>query len=91
MPNHVHAVCVLHPGWKLEQLIHFWKRHSAREINRLTGQRGALWQRDYFDRLVRDSTHLENCVRYIWRNPQKAGLWAGEYLSYENDLGQGIE
>jgi hypothetical protein len=46
MPNHVHAVFVLHVEWKLEQLIHSWKRCSAREINKLVGRQGGLWQCD---------------------------------------------
>jgi putative transposase len=91
MPNHVHAVFVLHTDWKLEQLVHSWKRHSARQINKLVGQQGGLWQRDYFDRLVRDETHFINCVRYVRRNPQKACLSPNEYLLYENDLAKSIE
>jgi REP element-mobilizing transposase RayT len=91
MPNHVHAVFVLHPDWKLEQLLHSWKRYSAREINKLEGREGGLWQRDYFDRLVRDAKHFANCVRYIWHNPEKAKLRPNEYLHYENDIAKSIE
>jgi len=51
---------------------------------------GPLWQRDYFDRLVRDEKHFANCVRYIRRNPEKAHLGKGQYLLYENEIARGI-
>jgi putative transposase len=91
MPNHVHALFALQDPWPLDRLVASWKRHSALEINRLLHREGALWQRDYFDRLIRDESHLCNCVRYIKRNPQKARLRPGEYLHWESDLAKIIE
>jgi putative transposase len=60
------------PEWPLEKLICSWKGFTARRINALLGRSGSLWQRDYFDRLVRDEKHLANCMRYVRRNPEKA-------------------
>lgn len=91
MPNHVHALFVQHAEWPLERLIHGWKLFSARRINESLGCSGHLWQRDYFDRLVHDQNHLANCVRYIRRNPEKAGLHAGEYVLNESELAKRIE
>ncbi len=92
MPNHVHALFVLNAECALEELLQNWKRFSAREINKLNGKTGnSLWQRDYFDRLVRDEDHLRNCVRYIRRNAAKAKLRAGEFELYESDLAKGVE
>ena len=90
MPNHVHVLFVLNDGWTLEEMVHSWKRHSAREINKLLGKTGAFWQKDYFDRLVRDRDHFANCVRYIRRNPLKAKLREGEFTLYESKLVKGI-
>jgi putative transposase len=91
MPNHVHALYVQNSEFPLEKLILSWKTFSARNINKLLGRSGNLWQRDYFDRLVRDEQHFRNCVRYIRRNPEKAGLTKGEYILYESDLVKTIE
>ncbi len=91
MPNHIHLLFILNPEWRLEQLIHSWKSYSAREINRAVGRTGSLWQRDYFDRLVRDTSHFANCVRYIRNNPKKAKLQPGEFLLLESDLAQTIK
>jgi len=91
MPNHVHALFRLREGEALEQVLHSWKRFTARRINAMLGARGHLWQRDYFDRLVRDYAHLGRCVRYIRKNPEKATLRSGEYLLYESELARAVE
>lgn len=91
MPNHVHALFVLHPECSLEDLIRSWKTFTARSINQLIGRSGNLWKRSYFDRLVRDEQHFANCVRYIRRNPAKARLSEYEYILYESDLAKQID
>jgi len=91
MPNHVHAVFVLNSPWLLENIILSWKGFTARHINPLIAHTGRVWQRDYFDRLVRDAKHLANCIRYIRRNPKKARLYEGQFVLYESALAKGIE
>lgn len=91
MPNHVHAVFVQNADWSLEKLLRSWKSFTSRKINSLLERDGGLWQRDYFDRLVRDEKHFANCVRYIRRNPAKAHLHNGEYILYESELARSIE
>ncbi len=90
MPNHVHALLVQNPEHPLEDLLRSWKTFSSRTVNRLRGRSGTLWQRSYFDRLVRDEKHFRNCVRYIRRNPGRARLRAGEYILYESNLAKQI-
>jgi REP element-mobilizing transposase RayT len=90
MPNHVHALFVQNPLWPLEKLIRSWKGFTARQINKLIGRTGSFWQRDYFDRLVRDEEHFANCVRYIRRNPSKAKLGADEYVLWESQTGRDV-
>ena len=90
MPNHAHALFVQNPEWPLEKVIRSWKGFTAREINKLLERSGSLWQRDYFDRLVRDEKHFANCVRYIRRNPKKASLNEGEFILWESEIARGI-
>jgi len=33
-----------------------------------------VWQREWFDRWIRDEAEWEKCVAYIRNNPVKAGL-----------------
>lgn len=88
MPNHVHILIEQLEGWPLGKVVQSWKRHTTREINRLRSsssetrrsqatsitRRTQVWERDYWDRYIRDQNHLEAAIRYIEWNPVKAGL-----------------
>ena len=90
MPNHVHALFAQNPEWALEKLNRSWKGFTARQINKLLGRSGNFWQRDFFDRLIRDEKHFANVVRYVRRNPEKAGLRANEFRLWESELAREI-
>jgi REP element-mobilizing transposase RayT len=90
MPNHVHALFVQNPQFPLEKLLQSWKRFMTREINKLFDRAGNLWQRDYFDRLVRDEQHFANCIRYIRRNPEKAKLPPNEFILWQSEIALAI-
>ncbi|MFZ4777006.1 MAG: molybdenum cofactor biosynthesis protein MoaE, partial [Terrimicrobiaceae bacterium] len=79
MPNHVHVLFRPFDTQAIQQILHSWKSYTAKEINRLAGRSGALWQEDYWDRMVRHESHFEACVKYILANPEKARLKPGEY------------
>ena len=76
MPNHVHALIETRTGAPLGAVVRQWKGATAHAANALLGRRGAFWEREYFDRYIRDDGHLAAVVRYIHNNPVKAGLVA---------------
>ena len=76
MPNHVHALIAPTAGNPLADIVHAWKSWTAKAINRRRGERGKIWQSEYFDRYVRDERHFAATVAYIEENPVKAGLAA---------------
>ncbi len=80
MPNHVHVLMSPTAGVTLSKVVAAWKRFSAIRINKAIGGSGALWQKDYFDRLIRDWDHFANVARYIRRNPEKERLGNGRYV-----------
>jgi hypothetical protein len=88
MPNHVHTLFSSEAGWTLSQIAHSWKSYTANECNRLLKRKGEFWQRETFDRYIRNEQHYENVVKYIKHNPVKAGLcarpedwrWSSAYL-----------
>ena len=80
MPNHVHILVSPLEGKSLSSAIAGWKRFSATRIHKASGDTGSLWQKDYFDRLIRDWDHFLNVARYIRRNPLKAKLAEGCFL-----------
>jgi hypothetical protein len=67
MPDHLHVILI--PGATLATIVRGWKTVSAR---RLGG--GTWWQRDYFDRLIRDEEELSQTIEYVMNNPEAAGL-----------------
>lgn len=78
MPNHVHVLTRVRGG-TIGFVMQRWKGASAHAINQLRGVRGALWQREYFDRFIRDDAGWVSAGRYLRENPQRAGLREGEY------------
>jgi REP element-mobilizing transposase RayT len=74
MPNHVHALLTPFEREALGDIVGAVKGVTAKRINRLLRQQGALWQEDYFDRFMRDAEHFERVRHYIEWNPVKAKL-----------------
>jgi REP element-mobilizing transposase RayT len=74
MPNHVHVVCRLLPGQELSKALQAWKSFTARKANEILGRSGVFWQREYYDRLIRDGGELDRAIRYVVGNPERAGL-----------------
>ena len=74
MPDHVHIVAELKQNYKLDQLMHSWKRYSAREINALQGWEGTLWQEGYHDHGIRKEESLREIILYCYHNPVRKGL-----------------
>ncbi len=50
------------------------KGYSARAVNAAQGRSGALWQRSFYDRVIRDERQLIETLEYVHRNPVEAGL-----------------
>jgi len=92
MPNHVHMVCTPLPDCQgeyhsLAAIMHSLKGYSAYRANRVLGRKGAFWQPETYDRVVRDEEALENTIEYVLNNPVSAGLtssredWPWNYLA----------
>lgn len=76
MPNHVHVVIEQFPGHDLSTIIQTWKSVTAHAINKRERRQGQLWQREYFDRFMRDEEQFANTVTYVENNPVAAQLVA---------------
>jgi putative DNA methylase len=74
MPNHVHALIEPLGDQRLADIVHSWKSFTANRINRLLGRQASLWQREYWDRYIRDMVHLQSTIAYIHANPVAAKL-----------------
>jgi len=88
MPNHVHGIATFVgaglalPGENgaassaptLADVVRAFKFLSAIHVNRLLRRSGPLWQRGYFDHVVRDDRDLERIREYIATNPLRWAL-----------------
>jgi REP element-mobilizing transposase RayT len=81
MPNHVHVLFQPMNGWTVAKIVAAWKKFTARKI--CDDRRGSsedsvapVWHREYWDRYIRDQTHLQQVTEYIHLNPVKTGLVA---------------
>ena len=74
MPNHVHVVLRLHGDEVLSKVMHSLKSFTAHRANKLLGRSGRFWNKEYYDRFIRDENHMNTTIRYIHRNPVTAGL-----------------
>jgi REP element-mobilizing transposase RayT len=82
MPDHVHFFCRPEPGArKLSEFIGAWKSWTSRRINALGGPRSAtaataaaLWQREFFDHVLRSTESYSEKWNYVFDNPVRAGL-----------------
>jgi putative transposase len=94
MPNHVHALIFPFKDadgniYSPAGITYSWKRYTANRINKLLDKQGSLWQRESYDRMVRDEDELCRIIEYVLQNPVKAGLvdewdkWRGNYLCEE--------
>ena len=81
MPDHVHFFCRLElDAKKLSEFIGAWKSWTSRKIiNALSAQRSTisaatLWQRDFFDHVLRSNESYSEKWNYVFDNPVRAGL-----------------
>ncbi|MDF9833986.1 putative transposase [Ereboglobus sp. PH5-5] len=85
MPNHVHTVFATLNGEQAPDLVQSWKSFTSRKLREALAGKWPGWQKDYYDRMVRDEAHFGRCVRYIRKNPGKAKLPDGEFILFEGE------
>ena len=79
MPNHLHGIISITDHDKqrksLGQLIGAFKTKTTKQANLLLSTPGQmLWQRNFFERVIRNSQELERAREYIVNNPTKWSL-----------------
>lgn len=68
MPNHVHWLVLPQSGYELENILSSIKGFTAQRVNKALGRGGQVWQRESYDRLVRDAAELLRTRCYIENN-----------------------
>lgn len=73
MPNHIHGIIeITEPELtSLSEIIRSFKSFSARRINQLRNLKNVpVWQRNYYEHIIRDEESLEKIREYIDCNPR---------------------
>jgi REP element-mobilizing transposase RayT len=95
MPDHVHFFCrPEHEAKTLSRFIGAWKTWTSRKIQKARPQPTAaattpqsLWQREFFDHLLRSSESYSEKWNYVRENPVRSGFVASaDDWSYAGEI-----
>jgi len=75
MPNHLHGIIIIkeqNQDHSLSEIVRGFKTFSARRINQLRSVSGIpVWQRGYYEHIIRNETTFSKIQEYIINNPYK--------------------
>jgi REP element-mobilizing transposase RayT len=97
MSNHMHLVFTPLPKedgtyHALPAIMQAIKGRSAYQANLLLNRRGAFWQHENYDHVVRDEAEWRRIIIYTLNNPVKAGLvqhwhdWLWSYCKFSVEM-----
>lgn len=101
LPDHLHAVWTFPEGdadfserWrKKARFTHALGRSAPRSRSKLDKREGGIWQRRFWEHVIRDERDYRLHVTYCWGNPVKHGLVARAadwpYSSIHRDIRAG--
>ncbi len=79
MPDHVHFFCAEVPGGARHSLSRFvgaWKEWTAKELVEVVPTTAPVWQKRFFDHVLRSDESYAEKWKYVRDNPVRAGLVA---------------
>jgi len=97
MPNHVHSICIPHNESSLANTFKLTHMVYSQYFNKKNNVKGHLWQSRFFSSIL-DEKYLYAAVRYVERNPVRAGLankpwdwkWSSAYMRVNKREDSGI-
>jgi putative transposase len=72
MPNHFHLLVEGSDDSDLAKFMKSFKQRSSHAYRQMTGQ--TLWQKSYYDHIIRNEDDKRESFLYILQNPLRAGL-----------------
>jgi putative transposase len=103
LPNHLHAIWTLPEGdtdfptrWRLikTQFARAIPNTEPRSKVHIARGERAVWQRRYWEHLIRDDGEYERLVEYCYFNPARHGLveriWQWPHSTYHRDVRVGL-
>jgi putative transposase len=102
LPDHLHAVWTLPEGdadfperWRRikARFTHALGKRYPRTVSKQVKREAGVWQRRYWEHLIRDESDYRRHVAYCWANPVRHGLaadpmeWAASSIHRDHRLG----
>ena len=69
MPNHVHAIIAIENNVSLLRIVGQYKMSVTKEIHR-NNKKLLVWQRSFYDHVIRNQEDYQRIWKYILGNPQ---------------------
>ncbi len=93
MPNHLHGIIFVGAGSPrpssgptLSNIVGYFKYQSTKRMNELRNSPGAsLWQRNFFEHVIREDHSLNRIREYIFTNPERWEMDRNNPLSKGTD------
>jgi len=79
MPDHLHLL-ISPTDASLVTLINAWKSYTANLLHTM-GVAGPIWQRSFYDHVLRGEESVHEAAVYVVSNPSRTGL-VGEWTEY---------
>ena len=80
MPDHVHLLLCPEEGKDPMKFVQRYKGKTTRIYWRVSRQ-AKLWQRGFYDHILRSEENLQHATRYILENPVRKGI-ANSFIDY---------
>ncbi len=74
MPDHLHLILVPSRRFNLSFILKMIKGTFTRKVNKLDAKDGSLWQRRFYEEVIRDERQLLHQLDYIHMNPVVGGI-----------------
>jgi putative transposase len=75
MPDHLHFLAAGTSDYSdLLRFVNFFKQKTEHQFHHHTGNQ--LWQRKFYDHILRRASSVHNVAAYIWMNPVRKNLCA---------------
>jgi len=72
MPDHLHLLLIAKENSDLVKFIRTYKQLSGYGYKKTTGKN--LWQKSFYDHILRKEENIPEVIRYILENPVRKGL-----------------
>lgn len=91
MPNHIHLIMIVETDYRTDdrskmyvsKVIQQFKRTITMKVKKQSKVQNPIWQRYFYDRIIKNEIELYNIRKYIKENPIKWELEKSENIDYD--------